>query len=188
MNVVELASVPEQPWRNGGGLTRELLAWPAAVPWQLRVSVAEITRDGGFSAFPGVQRWFAVIEGAGVELDFDGRRALLTPDSVPCTFDGAAAPACRLIDGGTRDLNLMVQQHAGLGDMLPVAPGVPWHSSAAWRGVFSAGPLQLHMGNAASLALSAGSLAWHDDAAGQSWHCTGGSGPAWWLSMHLHAH
>jgi environmental stress-induced protein Ves len=34
----------------------------------LRISVAEITRDGPFSAFAGVQRWFAVLEGAGVML------------------------------------------------------------------------------------------------------------------------
>ena len=56
MNVVELCDAPEQAWRNGGGITRELLAWPADAPWQLRVSVAEIIKDGNFSAFPGVQR------------------------------------------------------------------------------------------------------------------------------------
>jgi environmental stress-induced protein Ves len=59
---------PAQTWRNGGGSTRELLAWPEAGAWQLRISVAEITRDGPFSAFAGVQRWFAVLRGDGVRL------------------------------------------------------------------------------------------------------------------------
>ena len=65
---VRLADCPPQPWRNGGGVTRELLAWPQAADWRLRVSVADIERDGPFSPFPGVDRWFAVIEGDGVEL------------------------------------------------------------------------------------------------------------------------
>lgn len=57
---------PAMPWRNGGGQTRELLTWPAgSAPdqWQLRISRADIDYDGPFSAFPGVQRWFAVLKG-----------------------------------------------------------------------------------------------------------------------------
>ena len=74
MNRVQLAEIAPQPWRNGGGLTRELLAWPDAEAWQCRLSVADITRAGPFSAFPGVTRWFAVLEGEGVvlaEVDMD---------------------------------------------------------------------------------------------------------------------
>lgn len=59
--------VEPQPWRNGGGTTRELLAWPrGAAEWQLRISVADITRDGAFSRFDGIDRGFAVVDGAGV--------------------------------------------------------------------------------------------------------------------------
>ena len=61
-------TTPPQPWRNGGGVTRELLAWPDGGDWRVRVSVADIDADGPFSAFPGVERWFAVLEGAGVAL------------------------------------------------------------------------------------------------------------------------
>ena len=46
MNRVQLSAVPPQPWRNGGGSTRELLAWPAAADWKLRVSLATIAQDG----------------------------------------------------------------------------------------------------------------------------------------------
>ena len=57
-----------QPWKNGGGITRDQLAWPDAAHWQLRISVAEVARAGPFSAYPGIQRWFAVVQGAGVVL------------------------------------------------------------------------------------------------------------------------
>ena len=70
--LVALADTPPVPWRNGGGLTRELLAWPDGGDWAVRVSVAEIEADGPFSTFPGVERWFAVLEGGGVALTIAG--------------------------------------------------------------------------------------------------------------------
>ena len=42
---VSLASVPPQPWKNGGGTTRELLAWPAGADWRVRLSVAEVVAE-----------------------------------------------------------------------------------------------------------------------------------------------
>ena len=48
---VRFDDLPPQPWRNGGGVTRALLTWPHADDWAVRVSVADITRDGPFSAF-----------------------------------------------------------------------------------------------------------------------------------------
>ena len=65
MNVVRAATIEPQRWRNGAGLTRELLAWPEPRDWQLRISVADIREDAPFSAYPGVDRWFAVVDGAG---------------------------------------------------------------------------------------------------------------------------
>ena len=186
MNVVELCDAPEQAWRNGGGITRELLAWPADAPWQLRVSVAEIIKDGNFSAFPGVQRWFSVLEGAGVELCFAHSRQLLGVTSAPCSFDGATAPACRLLGGATRDLNLMVRHDAGQGSMARLVTGAAWHSAAPWRAVFTTGTLSLNTGRGAALALPSGCLAWNGAAAGQIWHADGDDSPAWWLSFQRH--
>ena len=188
MNVVDLASVPEQPWRNGGGGTRELLAWPPGDVWKCRVSVADITRDGGFSAFPGVERWFAVIDGAGVELDFAWGRVPLSAESGPCRFDGAAAPGCRLRAGPTRDLNLMVHTASGHGRMHRLVPGQAWHSDAALRAVFTAGALRLQVGAQEAIALPAGSLAWVENGADTPWQVTplADGAPAWWLAFHRH--
>jgi environmental stress-induced protein Ves len=144
---IPAARIVPVPWRNGGGRTRELLAWPSAAGWRLRISLADIDRDGAFSAFPGVQRWFTVVEGAGVALSFDGasasgvaldgegaiERRLVLGDA-PLGFDGAAAPACRLLDGPTRDLNLMLR--GGRGTMQAVVAEREWAEGHAMRGLF----------------------------------------------------
>jgi len=104
-HVVHLADVTATHWRNGGGLTRELVAEPAGADWQWRLSVAEVAADGPFSRFEGVTRWFAVLQGAGVVLN----EHRLTAQDAPLCFDGGAATDCRLIDGPTQDFNLMLR-------------------------------------------------------------------------------
>jgi uncharacterized protein len=41
-SLVRVAEIAPVAWRNGGGVTRELLAWPDPEDWLLRVSVADI--------------------------------------------------------------------------------------------------------------------------------------------------
>lgn len=175
LQVVTLDRIPDQPWRNGGGRTRELLAWPAGGDWRVRVSVADIERDGPFSPFPGVWRGFQVLSGAGVVLHPPGRPAVtLTPDRPPHAFDGALAPDCRLLDGPTRDLNLMVA--GGPGRLWPAEQ--PWGAAPGWRGLFTLQPTTLRAGGERH-ELPAGSLAWSTDSPGP-WQIDP-PGRAWWL-------
>lgn len=109
-NVVRLADIPATPWRNGGGVTRELATWPDAGDWSWRMSVADVDKSGPFSKFDGIERWFAVLEGAGVQLDVSGVPYRVTSDDAPLFFDGASETGCELIDGKTRDFNLMVRR------------------------------------------------------------------------------
>ena len=102
--------VAPTPWRNGGGRTRELLAWPHVADWKVRVSIADIDRDGPFSAFPGVDRWFGVLSGGGVIL----RGRALKPKEGIVQFAGEDAPNCVLIDGPTQDFNAMHRRDAGV--------------------------------------------------------------------------
>jgi environmental stress-induced protein Ves len=169
LKIVQLADVSPAPWRNGGGSTRELLAWPSAERWALRLSVAEIERDGAFSSFHGIERWFAVIEGAGVELRFgsaDRIRSVRRGDEV-LQFDGGIAPACRLLDGPTQDLNLMLAR--GRGGLQRLSPGEPLLLRAPFKAVYVADAAVLHRAGAAPQPLAAGSLAWSDAAPGQLW-------------------
>lgn len=102
-----LADAAPVAWRNGGGVTHELAAWPSVCAWVWRVSVAEVAKDGPFSYFPGVDRRFAVLSGAGVRLAFEDRVVALTPQDAPIAFSGEAACDCQLIAGATLDFNLM---------------------------------------------------------------------------------
>ncbi len=111
-NIVQLHDVVPTPWRNGGGTTRELLAWPDASAWRWRASVAKVAQDGPFSGFAGVQRWFAVLEGDGVCLTVNGYLHMLSKSDGPLQFDGAAQTSCELLGGTTQDFNLMVQGSA----------------------------------------------------------------------------
>ena len=180
--VIEAAEVAAQPWRNGGGQTRELLAWPAGDAWQVRVSRADIDRDGPFSAFPQVQRWFAVLQGEGVALQFPGHiRSLGTADEA-LQFDGALAPGCRLIAGPTQDLNLMLRSATGV--LQRWHSGKGWHSDHAMRGLYTTTAGRWRCATAA-LALPAHSLLWV--AAGHTgpWsfepHPAHPPGSAWWI-------
>lgn len=119
--VVRLQDVAATPWRNGGGVTRELAAWPPSGDWSWRMSVAEVDRSGPFSVFEGVERWFAVLEGAGVELDVSGSQHRLTALDAPFFFDGAENTVCTLIDGRTQDFNLMVKQGAAPASASPAS-------------------------------------------------------------------
>lgn len=105
--LVSLAEAQPQPWKNGGGTTRELLAWPQAEGWKVRLSVADVAAAGPFSRFEGVERWFSVLEGGGVMLRVAGGRHWLRADSEPFRFDGGLATECELSGGPTRDFNLM---------------------------------------------------------------------------------
>lgn len=179
VHVVDLKHCPAQPWRNGGGLTRELLTWPQADGWQLRVSVARIARSGPFSPFPGVQRCFAVLHGQGVRLDLPGGARAVTAADSPLSFDGEAAPMCHLLDGPTDDLNLMVHRDAGHAVMHRATPGSDIDGPTRWRALFAVAPARLDVGDRSQV-LAAGTLAWSDDADGSAWRLHDG-GPALWM-------
>lgn len=160
LHTVALSGITAQAWRNGGGVTRELLAWPTPDAWRVRVSVADVATDGPFSAFPGVERWFTVIDGAGVELQFTDRRVRADGRSAPRRFDGGDAPAATLIGGPTRDLNLMLQGGRGL--MQRAHPDDPFRAEGAWAGLYAADAVRLVTIDGEDHALPAGTLAWTD--------------------------
>jgi uncharacterized protein len=187
LHLVRLADVPRQPWRNGGGTTQELLAWPSPEAWELRLSVASIESDGPFSAYPGVWREFTVLRGAGVRLAWSHRAEVLTPEHEPIGFDGAEPPACTLLAGATQDLNLMIRRDAGRGRLWHAAPGAPCAGTgrSALRGVFALDACTLRCGEVESLALDAGSLVWSSASNAQAWSllAAGETPRAFWLDF-----
>jgi uncharacterized protein len=181
MNLVRCDAVEPQPWRNGGGLTRELLTWPTRDAWSLRISVADIRADGPFSPFPGIDRWFAVLEGAGVMLALpEGRRCIEAGDA-PLDFRGEATPACELLDGPTRDLNLMIRRDAGRGGMRRTQPGEAFAPHARFRALFSADAVMLQCDGSDALRVPPFALAWSDGALGVWRVAADTPARAWWI-------
>ncbi|MGV8944336.1 HutD/Ves family protein [Thermomonas sp.] len=98
-------------WKNGAGWTSEILRVPDSDDWQWRLSIADIEVDALFSAFPGVERELVLLSGNGLRLHFDqggvgGVHELLPPHD-KLRFAGEHTAFGELIDGPTRDFNLM---------------------------------------------------------------------------------
>lgn len=100
------------PWKNGGGVTREVAAGPpgsdlASFDW--RVSIAHLEMAGPFSLFPGIERRLAVLEGQ-LELTVDGRPPLiLTSESAPLVFSGETPASGSPLGARVTDLNVMTR-------------------------------------------------------------------------------
>lgn len=102
------------PWKNGGGITHELAVFPETAGLEdfgWRLSMAEVASDGPFSAFTGIDRTLALVDGVGIRLDFcaGGEAVLDTPGAFTC-FDGGVPVTGRLIDGPVLDFNVMTRR------------------------------------------------------------------------------
>jgi environmental stress-induced protein Ves len=111
MQIIEPAAWRAQPWRNGAGVTHELLRWPDdAEPFEIRISVADVTAPAPFSAFAGYRRWLYLLEGGPVTLALDGREIVLAAPADGLAFAGSAAAAAIAVARPSRDLNFMARE------------------------------------------------------------------------------
>ena len=100
------------PWRNGGGLTREVAVHPQGARLEdfgWRVSIATVERSGPFSLFPGIDRHLALFEGSMI-LELTGYgMARLSRESGPVVFPGDAPANAKILEGPVTDLNVMAR-------------------------------------------------------------------------------
>ena len=122
MEIIRYATLKAHPWRNGGGVTREVASGyspgtaagitPAGpvqdAGWDWRVSIAEVSKSGAFSAFPGMDRVLTVVEGQLLLLSVDGAEHPLEKYR-PFRFSGDADTAGALPTGDVRDLNVITR-------------------------------------------------------------------------------
>src|SRR4051794_27525326 len=100
-------------WKNGGGRTTEIASFPPGLSlegFSWRVSVADVERNGPFSAFPGVDRTLVLLQGAGLILAGVGEPLEVRAHYEPVKFVGDIGLECTLYDGPVRDFNLMVHR------------------------------------------------------------------------------
>jgi uncharacterized protein len=108
---LDASDFTRQPWKNGAGVTTQLALHEEGERWIWRLSLAEVDRSGPFSDFAGYERTIMLVEGAGMDLEVDGRAIdVLRLPYRPFVFDGGAAAQCTLVSGPVKDLNLMVDR------------------------------------------------------------------------------
>lgn len=106
-------------WKNGRGVAHQIAAEPAEAgydefDWQ--VSRPEITQDGPFSSFPGLDRQFMLVSGAGLTLRLRGPADGVALDRridrplEAFAFRGDWDTECVLIDGPVQVFNVMTRR------------------------------------------------------------------------------
>ncbi|MEX0167821.1 HutD family protein [Streptomyces sp. LMG1-1-1.1] len=112
MHPFDVETLTAGRWRNGGGATREIASRPTGTEgFAWRASVADIDRDGPFSAFPGVDRTLTLLAGDAVRLTSPGAfDRLLDRAGEPFAFSGDLALSAELPGGACRVLNIMVRR------------------------------------------------------------------------------
>jgi hypothetical protein len=98
------------PWKNGGGVTREVCVFPAGAgmdDFLWRISIAEVSQAGPFSVFEGIDRHLSVLSGV-LQLQFGDREARLNAgDSLAFAGD---TPVTGVPLTPVMDLNVMTRR------------------------------------------------------------------------------
>ena len=98
-----------QPWKNGGGVTHEIVRWPDTERYDVRISIADDRVPRPFSQFPGYRRWSFLADSAPIVLDVAGTVHELVARGDHLEVGGDVAIACGLPAGPTRLLNILVR-------------------------------------------------------------------------------
>ena len=111
----DLQTLPAMAWKNGGGVTREIVREPAGSSlddFDWRVSVADIAAAGPFSRFVGIDRHLLLLEGDGVNLTSAevGLDVNLLADDTVLAFSGDVDMNSQLLGGTVRDFNVMTKR------------------------------------------------------------------------------
>jgi uncharacterized protein len=113
MTPIDVSALPALSWKNGGGITRNLAISPPGADFETfdwRVSIAEVVSSAEFSPFPGVDRTILLLDGAGMTLDLNQHAVPLTTPFDPLSFSGDDVVRYRLVNGATRDFNVMTRR------------------------------------------------------------------------------
>jgi len=114
MHVLRAVEYRSMPWKNGGGVTTEIVVSPAAAgldDFDWRISMARVENGGPFSQFAGIDRTLAVLEGEGISLEIAGRPSVAVGrTAAPLSFPADVPTTAALIAGPITDLNVMTRR------------------------------------------------------------------------------
>lgn len=111
LRILRNADYPSRAWKNGGGVTRDILVSPPGASledFDWRISLARVDRDGPFSRFDNVDRTLVLLSGAMTLYEADRRIELVRGG--PVAFPGERAIEAKLHGGPTLDFNVMTRR------------------------------------------------------------------------------
>ncbi len=123
------ADVRRVPWKNGRGVTDELLVLPEGATFEkgdfdVRISKAVVPMAGPFSSFPGFDRVLVVTDGAGLSLTHGGAAsAAVVRPLEPYAFSGDVLTEATLLGGPVSDFNVIVRRGRRRAEVRVVRPG-----------------------------------------------------------------
>ena len=138
----------ETPWRNGGGVTREVAVSPPGTgftDFDWRISIATVTGGGPFSVFPTADRELAVLQGV-LRLAIEGRDAVTVHSGSPAVrFPGDVPCIGEPQDGPVVDLNVMTRrgEFSSRVSWIPVERQHAIHAGAGRTFVLAVDPVTL---------------------------------------------
>ena len=116
IRIVRWDSLSETPWKNGGGVAVDIVTAPASATgdrFDWRINVATIARSGPFSAYPGVDREFRLIDGGPLTLRVGDREAVeLEPGGDGVAFPGDVPTRVELAGPPCRAFNVLARRRA----------------------------------------------------------------------------
>ncbi|MGH8254055.1 MAG: HutD/Ves family protein [Steroidobacteraceae bacterium] len=182
--IARVADAVPSPWKNGGGTTRELLAWPTAAEWIVRVSVADINASGPFSLYAGVDRWFAVLSGGDVALATQGsapQRLGASADGLHA-FGGDVPTQCTALGAATQDFNIMLRRAHGTLRQHSLRHCASLATNHELVALFTTSPATVHADDGTRWQLPAMALAcWNNPSRAALRFQTPAPGRGWWL-------
>ncbi|QIB34993.1 HutD/Ves family protein [Ancylobacter pratisalsi] len=111
------------PWKNGGGVTQDVLLMPEGAThenFDIRLSIAPIVSEGAFSSFPGVDRHITLLTGERLGLSF-GAETRQLKRLEPFYFDSVQQPQSLLPDGPVRVFNIMTRRGRWNAQVMPAS-------------------------------------------------------------------
>lgn len=165
-----------------------MLAWPGPSDWIVRISVAEILASGPFSDFPGVDRWFAVLQGGAVRLETRGMgtQELDVERTALYAFPGDAPTHCTALGAATRDFNVMLRRARGRLQQRALDGDAPLHSKAGFIALFAVQAIEVEGDCGTACTLPTMALAWWNNARHEplSLHARAAAQErGWWLEV-----
>ncbi len=116
----------EKSWKNGLGLTREILLHPL-----FRLSMADLKESGPFSHFPGMHRILILLQGPPVKINSQPLSRFEIFE-----FSGDTDTYCE-VSGEGKDFNLMLEADACLGKVKILNKDSDIKMTSDFFGIFS---------------------------------------------------